>query len=479
MAEQAPMETVARTIAAFRSTNPNGKLEQDYQVIFRQAIRQLFQRLLTHRRRTLSSPTIRTPNEASQTGAAIANKMARVFLPALREKLRQLPAAMHPSSMRSGSSTWFEAILDNLIEIDKLLAEIDSSIITIWRTWNPRQGQERTAHQLSSYRGKMDTYRIEELLAGPICQLLIVCGKFFIDFSFSSPSSENHIITQRWNTVSTRTNTSIVNLDRLIRYLQKPLTAAALHECQDLLAKIDKYIKLLYKHMNPTFHTPSEDVESGYESDEYIEELSATGKKYVRNGIPVIKLCRVFFNKLSRSTNSQPLIFFGPGMKMDDDRVKDVLVHTEEAKRLIYEFTDEVTYSPSHRQNSETVSINIQGALIDCWGDVEDYWKSLLASNDPRVDQEAIADARQWLDSFKSAWFSATTKMMMAAGWQCPGSNDHDEPDTDEDGGGLYFGGYETEEEDYDDEEEDENVDEEDSDDEDDESVDEDDADKK
>ncbi|KAI9605562.1 hypothetical protein KEM48_002097 [Puccinia striiformis f. sp. tritici PST-130] len=130
MAEQAPMETVARTIAAFRSTNPNGKLEQDYQgvlitimtcqVIFRQAIRQLFQRLLTHRRRTLSSPTIRTPNEASQTGAAIANKMARVFLPALREKLRQLPAAMHPSSMRSGSSTWFEAILDNLIEIDKL-----------------------------------------------------------------------------------------------------------------------------------------------------------------------------------------------------------------------------------------------------------------------------------------------------------------------------------------------------------------------
>ncbi|POW05944.1 hypothetical protein PSTT_09354, partial [Puccinia striiformis] len=174
MAEQAPMETVARTIAAFRSTNPNGKLEQDYQVIFRQAIRQLFQRLLTHRRRTLSSPTIRTPNEASQTGAAIANKMARVFLPALREKLRQLPAAMHPSSMRSGSSTWFEAILDNLIEIDKLLAEIDSSIITIWRTWNPRQGQERTAHQLSSYRGKMDTYRIEELLAGPICQLLIL-----------------------------------------------------------------------------------------------------------------------------------------------------------------------------------------------------------------------------------------------------------------------------------------------------------------
>ncbi|KAI9602496.1 hypothetical protein H4Q26_001785 [Puccinia striiformis f. sp. tritici PST-130] len=435
MAEQAPMETVARTIAAFRSTNPNGKLEQDYQ----------------------DKQSVNCFNVYSPTGGGRCPVRRSVLL---TKRPRRLPAAMHPSSMRSGSSTWFEAILDNLIEIDKLLAEIDSSIITIWRTWNPRQGQERTAHQLSSYRGKMDTYRIEELLAGPICQLLIVCGKFFIDFSFSSPSSENHIITQRWNTVSTRTNTSIVNLDRLIRYLQKPLTAAALHECQDLLAKIDKYIKLLYKHMNPTFHTPSEDVESGYESDEYIEELSATGKKYVRNGIPVIKLCRVFFNKLSRSTNSQPLIFFGPGMKMDDDRVKDVLVHTEEAKRLIYEFTDE-------------------GALIDCWGDVEDYWKSLLASNDPRVDQEAIADARQWLDSFKSAWFSATTKMMMAAGWQCPGSNDHDEPDTDEDGGGLYFGGYETEEEDYDDEEEDENVDEEDSDDEDDESVDEDDADKK
>ncbi|KAI9605561.1 hypothetical protein KEM48_002096 [Puccinia striiformis f. sp. tritici PST-130] len=240
---------------------------------------------------------------------------------------------------------------------------------------------------------------------------------------------------------------------------------------QDLLAKIDKYIKLLYKHMNPTFHTPSEDVESGYESDEYIEELSATGKNHqALSGI---------FQQAFAVDQQSAIDFFGPGMKMDDDRVKDVLVHTEEAKRLIYEFTDEVTYSPSHRQNAETVSINIQGALIDCWGDVEDYWKSLLASNDPGLTKKPLQTPANGSIPSSRHGFPPRQKMMMAAGWQCPGSNDHDEPDTDEDGGGLYFGGYETEEEDYDDEEEDENVDEEDSDDEDDESVDEDDADKK
>jgi hypothetical protein len=364
--------------------------------------------------------------------------MARVVLPALRENMRQLPMAMHPLSVRNGSPTQFQAVLDNFIEIDKLLAEIDSSVITIWRTWNPNQDQKPSAHHLSSYRGKMDTYRIEELLAGPICQLLIECGKFFVDFSFSNPLSENHTITQRWKTVSIRTDTSIVKLDRLIRYFQQPLTAAAVHECQDLVAKIDKYIKSLFKHLNPTFHRPKEDVESGSESDEYIEELSATGREYVRHGIPVIKLCRVFFNKLSRTTNSQPLIFFVPAMNMQDDRVKDLLVHTEEAKRLIYEFTDEVKCSPSHRQNAETVSINIIGGLIDCWGVLDDYWKSLLVSNDPLVDQEAIADARQWLESFKSAWFSATSKMTTITDWQYAGSDADDEPYTDDYEGEFY-----------------------------------------
>ena len=33
---------------------------------------------------------------------------------------------------------------------------------------------------------------------------------------------------------------------------------------------------------------------------------------------------------------------------------------------------------------------------------LEDYWDSLLAIQDPRVDQQAIADARRWLKSWKS-----------------------------------------------------------------------------
>lgn len=133
MAEQSPIEPVADTIASFRTTDQNEKSEPEYKAIFRKAIGQIYQRVATHKKRTLSSRMLRTPISAnpydlSLTGAAVANKMACGVLPALREKIRLLPSAMNPSSTRSGSSMSFEAILDNLIEIDQLLEEINVGI---------------------------------------------------------------------------------------------------------------------------------------------------------------------------------------------------------------------------------------------------------------------------------------------------------------------------------------------------------------
>ncbi|KAH9452949.1 hypothetical protein MJO28_008144 [Puccinia striiformis f. sp. tritici] len=424
MAGQSAFEPVAEMIAGFRQINLNKKSERDYKAIFKQAIVKLHERVLTHDKRTINNPTLSNPirappGEISHTGSGIVNKMARVILPTLKERLKLLPPAMNPTTMRSGSPKWFEEILDNLIAIDKLLEQIDSSVNMIWRVWKPNQDKKRSIHYLSYSRINTIACGTYDLLTGPLDMLLLACIKFFDNFSFSTPSSDNHTIAQRWDDVATRTNTSIEHLDRLIQHMQKPYVAVAKDEMQELVDQIDVYIKSLVKHLNYPWGQESE-------SDEDIQELSVTGRKYVRNGIPVIKLCRVFFNKLSRSTNSQPLIFDGPGMKMEDSRVKDLLVYNKEAKRLIYEFTDEVKCTPSHRQNAETVSINIMGGLIDCWGVVEDYWKSLLASNDPRVDKEAIADARRWLESFTKAWFSATTTMAMATGWQGPGSSAYD-----------------------------------------------------
>ncbi|KAA1067450.1 hypothetical protein PGT21_005777 [Puccinia graminis f. sp. tritici] len=350
MAELGPVEPVAATIAAFRSIVLNKKSETEYQEIFRKAIRQMFIRALTHKKRTLNSPTLSTPisappNEISMTGAGIARNLARVILPALKEKIRLLPAAMNPFLMKSGSSRWFEAILDNLVAIDQLLEEIDSSIIMIWRIWKPDQDEKPSIHHLSYFRGKTITYRTEELLTGPFCTLLIDCDKFFVDFSFSTPSSNNHSISRKWDTVATRTNTSLENIDGLIQCIQMPALAAAKDEWREVADQIDQLIKPLRKQLSPGYNPSMKGDDS--ESDEDVEALSATGLRLARIGIPLLKMCRLLFNKLSQTSNSQPLIFSGPSMEMDEATLKEVLVLTNEATTLIFEYASELSKSPA------------------------------------------------------------------------------------------------------------------------------------
>ncbi|KAI7947990.1 hypothetical protein MJO28_009898 [Puccinia striiformis f. sp. tritici] len=94
MVQQTPIEPVPDTNAAFRSTDQNGKSEPGYkvyQVILRQPIGQLYQRVATHKERALSSPMLRTPISAHPYDlATIANIiMACGVLPALREKNQQ------------------------------------------------------------------------------------------------------------------------------------------------------------------------------------------------------------------------------------------------------------------------------------------------------------------------------------------------------------------------------------------------------
>ncbi|KAI9605563.1 hypothetical protein KEM48_002098 [Puccinia striiformis f. sp. tritici PST-130] len=270
MAEQSPIEPVADTIASFRTTDQNEKSEPEYKAIFRKAIGQIYQRVATHKKRTLSSRMLRTPISAnpydlSLTGAAVANKMACGVLPALREKIRLLPSAMNPSSTRSGSSMSFEAILDNLIEIDQLLEEINHP-------------------------------------------------------PFSFPWQNDHI----------------------------------------------------------------------------------------------------------------------PNRRTVD----------EEVKFWMYDFANKIICSAGYRQDlilSETIVI--MTTLLSCWVVVVCYWESILASNDPPVGQEAIADACQWLKTFRSVWLCATGNMTEVAD-QSAEADFWDELDTDNDEGEFSFDEDEEDDED-------------------------------
>jgi hypothetical protein len=98
----------------------------------------------------------------------------------------------------------------------------------------------------------------------------------------------------------------IANIDTLIDWMQKPILNLAKAESQMAVGNTWELFRSLDEPFNPIFYQ----FNYCYDlvSDENIEILVKTGMKCVRASIPIIKLCRIFFNRLSQITNSQKLI---------------------------------------------------------------------------------------------------------------------------------------------------------------------------
>ncbi|KAA1065893.1 hypothetical protein PGT21_014441 [Puccinia graminis f. sp. tritici] len=440
MADQSPVEPVAGTIASFRSSNPNGKSEQEYQGIFRQAIRQLYNRATTHKKRTFVNRTLSTPHMVPReqiSGRDTANQLGQTILPALKEKLRSLPIAMDPSDVKSGSSSWFEAILDILIEIDELLEQIDASIILIRRAWRPYPDKIPSPRHLSHFKSTTITNRTEKLLTGEFLRVLVACDTFFVNFSFSDPSTDRRSITEKWDAVDIRTSRSLGSIDALTQWMQKPMLAVAKEEWQDLVDQLDSLLTSLLKELNPL-----------HPASQQIDILTPTGMKFVRAGIPVVKISRIFFNKLiSRSPESQPLIFVGPSMDMEEAELKELLYWTGETLTALYDFTGLISSLPSRRRAVVDSSIHVTGVLLECSMILERYWKNLAESKDPQVDQQVVRGACDWLDFWTPLMHCATGHAWAVTGCHFPWPDPQDEVDTEDDGEfdegfGLHLGGY-------------------------------------
>ncbi|KAH9452946.1 hypothetical protein Pst134EA_015794 [Puccinia striiformis f. sp. tritici] len=107
MAEQSPIEPVADTIASFRTTDQNEKSEPEYKAIFRKAIGQIYQRVATHKKRTLSSRMLRTPISANPYDLSLTG--AARFFDVVRSDFRQLD---RDRSAFGGNQCW-NSVLDS------------------------------------------------------------------------------------------------------------------------------------------------------------------------------------------------------------------------------------------------------------------------------------------------------------------------------------------------------------------------------
>ncbi|POW01845.1 hypothetical protein PSTT_12209 [Puccinia striiformis] len=287
MQQEGPLDLVARIVSSFRSNNADGKSPEEYQEIFRHIIGHLHGRVSFARCWGMSD-VLELPDDT-------AYRLGQIILPALKGKLRSVALVLNPLNWNNDGKSWYEPVLNDLIEIDEVLEQIVLSMGSA----HP----ENEFVDIAPFSVRSVSRRVFHLCGIQLSRIFVAWQSFFEDFSFSNPPSYNLSCTPHGYHVAMLTATSTESIDTFIERLHKPLSAVA--------------------------------------KDEW----------------------RVFVQQLSSSFNS----FLEDRM----DRLSPFL---------------------------------------------ENYWESLLEENDPDVDREAIAHARQWHESWKQLFSIATDNFLRDTG---------------------------------------------------------------
>ncbi|POW21840.1 hypothetical protein PSHT_01927 [Puccinia striiformis] len=392
------IEPIAPLVQMFRSSNPDGKPEHEYHgefcllscivlwrinrpplekpvtQIVRKAIKILSERARDHAQRR--------QREAGFLGLRNGTpyKLRQILLPELKERMKLLSVGLDPyQSPESDLKMRYETILDTVVAIDNVLEEVDISILSIWIT--QKEDQENLPDDLNiehlTFLSACSAERRIGDLNRALEQFFIVCVVFLDGINFSNPSLATDTSIKFWQGVTVlHSRISNEHIDPTTQWLQKSLLEG------------DNY------------YDPAPDSEY----DPTI--IRVTIRKFVQASFPIMKLCRLYFNKLSRATNSQPLIFAGLSMGMEDERLKLLLMYTSRAETEIKNLTSSITRWPTRHRHAVNTIVDLLRGFMQCSTILENYWDSLLDSNDPFVDQESISDARQWLHSWTASFSS-------------------------------------------------------------------------
>jgi hypothetical protein len=345
-------------------------------------------------------------------------RLGQNILPALKRRLWLFSLALHATSSPNDTKSWCSGILNHCADVDDLLEDIDTYIVSAWRSYTPNQGYPVYVDDIP-FRVERIAEHVKELLERQLGRLFDAYHTFFEDFRLLNPCSNALSSPEQGNTVYRVTAVSSEKIDIILESLEKSSLGLAKEGWQKLVKEIDTSFE--YPLEGPVLNPFDPDYPNGYE--ELILGIETNRNKSFQAATPVVKLCRIYFKKLVRPTNNQPLVFVAPPMNMTEDQLMRFVEHTNRTDSFMYNFVSTIINWSNQLETVLGVTVELQLHFRELSPILEEYWKSLLESNDPRVNQHAIAEARQWLESWKSHFSLATENFM-----QITGCNDLPQP---------------------------------------------------
>ncbi|KAI7960051.1 hypothetical protein MJO29_005119 [Puccinia striiformis f. sp. tritici] len=380
----------------------------EYQDIAKQAISRLHQRVAQHGSQTFhgNEPPC---DELSQFENETLYNLGRIVLPKLKKNLKLLSIALDPSTPQGdGILVTINAVIAILTDIDTILGELDDLIKMIGHSPNsgPRPpGEDSKVRHFTFFQARQTESKVKGLLTGTFSDVLGACGKLLGDLGLSSSSVDKSSVILVWKTLDRQVTLTIGKIDVLSRWLGKSLSDAAREEWQRSIEEIDIHLNGLLDLLKPG----CQECDGGYEiesDDEFLVMPKPPYLKLVQAGIAILKLCRMYFTKLSRSTNL--LIFDGPSTRMNANQLKLLLKVTSTNEFFVGEFIDTIEEPESDCETVECMVMQLIGGFVRMSRVLSEYYDSLLPEKRPRVDREEVAEARHWLDSWNSTFLLAT-----------------------------------------------------------------------
>ncbi|KAA1104089.1 hypothetical protein PGT21_010272 [Puccinia graminis f. sp. tritici] len=313
-------------------------------------------------------------------------------MPRLQESLTLLSLAFNviKSAASRDPRSWYKDFLDNLIEIDDLLEQIDVSVILIYVPAESEQGplvNNQNLEYVSTFKAAKTTRLVADFLEITLDDLLFGCENVFSDFGLQIEYDGVPSTSQKYSYITgyiaQRIPQVIAEINTTIQWLHKPILSVSKIVWQSLDEELTDWVLFLFEPNRFDY----ERWENGLDQGSTVVE---SREIFFPAVIPLAKLCRIYFSKLSGSNKSQPLIFVGKSMKMEDRQLN-----------LLLDCTDE-----------------LQLHLIPQLRRVSERWPN---------DREEAADklvvltqARQWLNSWTALFLLAIRKAMDAAGIEYP-----------------------------------------------------------
>ncbi|KAA1070677.1 hypothetical protein PGT21_020920 [Puccinia graminis f. sp. tritici] len=209
MEEENAIDSVARMVSSFRSSNADGKTEEDYLKIIRNLIGHLHERVgLTKSLKIFDILPLESETLC---------RIEQIILPALKGKLRSLSLAFNSPNSQNDANSWYDVILNELIEINNFLEQLETSM-------GPVRREDVSKREIFPFRVIVISGQVFDLFSRGLCRLFAACQTFFDQLNFSNLSSSR---IDQGHDIARLTTVSVEKIDNLIPTLQKPLLRVA------------------------------------------------------------------------------------------------------------------------------------------------------------------------------------------------------------------------------------------------------------